>query len=53
LAITPELRQEIPRRVSDPDHNPGDRVNILIVGCQDEVVGTFTAAGWVHMDSSV
>jgi LssY C-terminus len=53
FAITPDLLQEIPRRVSDPDHNPGDMVNILIVGTQDEVVRTFTAAGWVQVDSSV
>jgi hypothetical protein len=53
FAITPDLLQEIPRRVSDPDHNPGDMVNILVVGTQDEVVRTFTAAGWVQADSSV
>jgi hypothetical protein len=53
LAITPELLREIPQRAFDPDHNPGDMVNILILGSQDEVVRTFTAAGWVHMDSSV
>jgi hypothetical protein len=52
-SITPALLNEIPRRVSDPDHNPGDMVNILIVGTEDEVVRTFAAAGWVHVDSSV
>jgi hypothetical protein len=53
LAFTPALLDEIPRRVSDPDHNPGDMVNILIVGTEDEVVRAFQAAGWVHVDSSV
>jgi hypothetical protein len=28
-------------------------INILIVGTEDEVVKTFTTAGWVHVDSSV
>jgi hypothetical protein len=52
-SITPALLDEIPRRVSDPEGNPGDMVNILIVGTQDEVVQVFTTAGWVHVDSSV
>ncbi len=53
LAITPDLLDEIPRRVFDADHNPGDMVNILIVGTEDDVVRAFKAAGWVHVDSSV
>jgi hypothetical protein len=52
-SITPALLDEIPRRVSDPDHNPGDMVNILIVGTEDELVRAFTAAGWVRVDRSV
>ncbi len=44
---------KIPRRVSDPSGNPGDMVNILIVGSQDEVTAVFKAAGWVQVDSSV
>ncbi|MGC1636331.1 MAG: LssY C-terminal domain-containing protein [Candidatus Acidiferrales bacterium] len=51
--ITPALLREIPRRVSDPQGNPGDMVNILIVGTQDQVLKVFGAAGWVHVDSSV
>jgi hypothetical protein len=53
LGITPVLLDEIPRRVSDPDHNPGDMVNVLIVGTEDDVVRAFKAAGWVRVDSSV
>jgi LssY C-terminus len=52
-SIMPALLDEIPRRVSDPEHNPGDMVNVLIVGTQDELVSAFKAAGWVHVDSSV
>jgi LssY C-terminus len=44
---------EIPRRVSDPQGNPGDMVNVLLIGTQDEVVNTFTTAGWVQVDRSV
>lgn len=51
--ITPDLLEKIPRRVSDPQGNPGDMVNVLIVGTQDELVHAFTAAGWVQVDRSV
>jgi len=51
--ITPEFLAKIPRRVSDPNGNPGDMVNVLIVGTQDELVQTFTAAGWVQVDKAV
>jgi hypothetical protein len=47
------LLDEIPRRVSDLDGNPGDLVNILVVGTEDELVCAFTTAGWVHVDHSV
>lgn len=52
-AITPALLAEIPRRVSDPQGNPGDMVNILIVGTKDQILKAFAAAGWVHVDTSV
>ena len=51
--ITPALLSEIPRRVSDPQGNPGDMVNILLIGSEDQVVAAFKAAGWVQVDSSV
>ena len=51
--ITPDLLSKIPRRVSDPDGNPGDMVNVLIVGTQDQMVQAFTTAGWVQVDKSV
>lgn len=52
-SITPELLAKIPRRISDAQGNPGDMVNVLIVGAQDEVVQVFSTAGWVQVDSSV
>jgi len=52
-SITPDLLSKIPRRVSDPNGNPGDMVNVLIVGTQEQVVNAFTSAGWVQVDKSV
>jgi hypothetical protein len=40
----------IPRRVSDPAGAPGDRVNFIIIGSQDQVQGALKAAGWVTVD---
>ena len=51
--ITDSLINELPRRVSDPQKNPGDMVNVLLVGSEAEVVKTFTTAGWVKVDKSV
>lgn len=51
--ITPDLLNKIPRRVSDPAGKPGDMVNILIVGTQEQVLNVFTTAGWVQVDKSV
>lgn len=51
--ITSDVLSKIPRRVSDPAKNPGDMVNVLIVGTPDQVVQVFTAAGWVQVDKTV
>jgi hypothetical protein len=51
--ITPSLLGQIPRRVSDPNGNPGDMVNVLIVGTQEQVVKAFTDSGWVQVDKTV
>jgi hypothetical protein len=52
-SITSEILEEIPRRVSDAQGNPGDMVNVFIVGTQDQLTQTFAAAGWVQVDRSV
>jgi hypothetical protein len=51
--ITPTLLSKIPRRISDHVGNPGDMVNIFIIGSQAELEKVFSAAGWVHVDSTV
>ena len=51
--IPKTLLESIPRRVSDPQHNPGDMVNVLLIGSEDEVVKVFTTAGWVKVDKDV
>jgi len=52
-ALTPDIIEKIPRRATDPQGNPGDMVNVLVIGTEDELVQTFTAAGWVEVDSTV
>lgn len=52
-SITAALLRNIPRRVSDPQGKPGDMVNILLVGTEEQVVQVFTRAGWVQVDRSV
>jgi len=51
--VTTDLLTKIPRRVSDPAGNPGDMVNVLLIGSQDQVTAAFKAAGWVQVDRSV
>lgn len=52
-AMTPKLLDSIPRRITDQSHSPGDMVNILIVGTEEEMVKAFTTAEWVKVDKSV
>jgi LssY C-terminus len=51
--LTPDLISKIPRRISDPAGKPGDMVNVLIVGTQDQMVQAFTTADWVKVDAKV
>jgi LssY C-terminus len=52
-SITPALLSKIPRRISDQQGNPGDMVNVFVIGSQTELEKVFSAAGWVRVDSSV
>jgi hypothetical protein len=47
------LFSKIPRRVADKEGNPGDMVNFLILGDEDQMKKVFTTAGWVHVDADV
>jgi hypothetical protein len=51
--IDDSLFAKIPRRISDKEGNPGDMVNFLILGNEDETKKTFTTAGWVKVDADV
>jgi hypothetical protein len=52
-SITPALLSKIPQRISDQRGNPGDMVNVLMIGSEAELEKVFSAAGWVRVDSSV
>jgi hypothetical protein len=47
------LLSKIPRRVADKEGNPGDMVNFLILGDEDQMKKVFATAGWVHVDADV
>ena len=44
------LINTVPRRVSDPQGSPGDRVNFILIGSQDQVQKALKTAGWVTVD---
>jgi hypothetical protein len=52
-SITPAMLSKIPRRISDHQRNPGDMVNVFVIGSQAQLEKVFSAAGWVRVDSSV
>jgi LssY C-terminus len=47
------LFSKIPRRIADKAGDPGDMVNFLIIGSQEEMEKVFTTAGWVKVDANV
>ena len=51
--IDEALFSKIPRRVGDKEGNPGDMVNFLILGDEDQMKKVFSNAGWVHVDADV
>jgi hypothetical protein len=51
--IDKSLFEKIPRRIGDKEGNPGDMVNFLVLGDEDQMKNTFTTAGWVKVDSDV
>jgi hypothetical protein len=51
--IDNSLFAKIPRRIDDKEGNPGDMVNLLILGDEDQMKKVFTMAGWVKVDANV
>ena len=51
-AFTQAMLDQIPTRVQDEQGDPGDRVNFVIVGSQDQTLQVFTQAGWVQVDKT-
>jgi hypothetical protein len=49
-ALTSEFLSQIPRRVTDKDGDPGDMVNFLIIGSEEELKRAFQRGGWVQVD---
>jgi hypothetical protein len=49
-AFSQSMIDSIPRRVSDASENPGDRVNFILIGSQDQMQAALKAAGWVTVD---
>jgi hypothetical protein len=48
--INKALLEKVPRRNADADGHPGDMVNFLIVGSEDNMRQAFQNAGWVVVD---
>lgn len=51
--IDNRLFAKIPRRIADKQGNPGDMVNFLVIGSEEEMQSVFTTAGWVKVDADV
>ena len=51
--VSPALFSDIPRRVEDQQHNPGDMVNFALIGTAEQVKNAFASAGWIAVDKSV
>jgi hypothetical protein len=51
--VDDDLFAKIPRRVGDKAGDPGDMVNFLMIGTQEEMEKVFTTAGWVKVDADV
>ena len=49
-AFPQSLLDSLPKRVTDPNGAPGDRVNFILIGTQEQVQAALKAAGWVVVD---
>lgn len=48
--VSPDVLQQIPRRIGDLQGNPGDMVNFMIIGSQAALAKTYADAGWMLAD---
>ncbi|MBS1815308.1 MAG: LssY C-terminal domain-containing protein [Acidobacteria bacterium] len=48
-----QIFAQIPRRVEDEQHRPGDVVNFALIGTEQQVKEVFAHAGWIAVDKSV
>jgi hypothetical protein len=52
-ALEASYFDRIPRRVSDSQGTPGDRVNFVLVGSEERMKVALRTAGWVIVDTNV
>jgi hypothetical protein len=50
LKFDSALLTKIPRRVTDAAGGPGDMVNFILIGSQEQVLDAFSSGGWVQVD---
>lgn len=50
LKFDPALLNQVPRRVKDAQGNPGDMVNFILIGSQQQMLDAFANGGWVQVD---
>jgi hypothetical protein len=50
--LSPALFANIPRRVHDQQGNPGDMVNIALIGTGEQVKTALANAGWIPTDAN-
>lgn len=46
-----QIVAKIPRRVASKDGAPGDMVNFLLIGSEEQMTAALQAAGWIHVDA--
>ncbi len=51
-AFTQQMLDSIPQRVNDAANNPGDRVNFVIIGSEENLQSALRTAGWVTVDKT-
>src|SRR5579863_8372917 len=51
-AVTQEMIDRIPRRVTDAQGNAGDNTNFVVACNEQKVIAAFQAAGWVKVDKT-